>query len=105
VSDLKKLRELAEVEAELARVVKLADLYQHMVLTCGVAATHPDPNLTRTGAYAAKWNSQQANEVRALRDKYETLRAVLSDIITERLIPDEYPLLMARAKAALGGGA
>lgn len=34
----------------------------------------------------------------------ETLRAILQDIMALRLIFAEYPLLMARAKAALDGG-
>lgn len=52
------------------------ELREHQLLTCGVAATHPDPNLTRTGAYATKWDSQQAEEVRQLRaERDEALRA------------------------------
>lgn len=52
------------------------ELREHQLLTCGVAATHPDPNLTRTGAYATKWDSQQAEEVRQLRaERDEAQRA------------------------------
>jgi hypothetical protein len=50
------------------------DTLRHQVITCGVAATHPDANLTRTGAYADKWNSRQAEEVRTLRAENETFR-------------------------------
>lgn len=50
-------------------------LLTHMVITCGIAASHPDANLTRTGVYADEWNSQQAEEVRALRaDRDELAR-------------------------------
>jgi hypothetical protein len=40
-----------------------------------VIATHPDPNLSRTKAYAGKWNSQQAEAVRKLRDERDQLLA------------------------------
>jgi hypothetical protein len=43
--------------------------------------------------------------VLALLDEIETLRAVLSDILALNLITEDSPLLLARAKAALGGGA
>lgn len=50
-------------------------LLTHMVITCGIAASHPDANLTRTGVYAGEWDSQQAEEVRALRaDRDELAR-------------------------------
>lgn len=40
------------------------------------------------------------------KTEIETLRAVLQDILVAGAIKeDEYPLLMARAKATLGGGA
>lgn len=55
-------------------------LREHQLITCGVAATHPDPNLTRTGAYAAKWDSQQAQEVRQLRQERDEVRAALAAI-------------------------
>jgi hypothetical protein len=48
-------------------------LLTHKVLTCGVAASHPDPALSRTGAYAGKWDSPQAEEVRKLRDERDAL--------------------------------
>jgi hypothetical protein len=53
------------------------------------------------------WHQIEDDDVEYVRaDKYETLRNVLSDIVAAGPIKeDEYPLLMARAKAALGGGA
>ncbi len=47
----------------------------HQVICCGVAASHPDPHLTTTGAYATKWNSAQAEQVRELRRDRDSLRA------------------------------
>jgi multidrug efflux pump subunit AcrA (membrane-fusion protein) len=69
---------IAALEVERDGFRKQADLYQHMVITCGVAARHSDANLSKTGAYAGKWNSQQANEVRALRDDRDALRDQLT---------------------------
>lgn len=51
------------------------NLLTHKVITCGVAASHPDPNLTRQGAYVEKWDSPQADAVRKLRADYLTLSA------------------------------
>jgi hypothetical protein len=45
-----------------------ANLNAHKVITCGVVASHPDAGLSRRGAYAGKWDSPQAEKVRALRD-------------------------------------
>lgn len=54
-----------------------ANLNAHKVIACGVAASHPDPNLSRTGAYAEKWDSPQAQAVRALRAERDRLREAL----------------------------
>jgi hypothetical protein len=45
------------------------------VVACGVAVHHSDPMLTTTGAYATKWNSQQLEEVRALRIERDQLKS------------------------------
>lgn len=59
--------------SELVRALKLME---RKVITCGVAATHPDPALTRTKkCYAETWNSPQADAVRKLRDERDELRA------------------------------
>jgi hypothetical protein len=71
---------LAELETERDAFRTQATLNQHMVITCGVAASHPDPNLSRTGAYASAWNSEQANKVRALRDDRDRLRARVAEL-------------------------
>lgn len=61
--------------AEVERLRGEVKLLTHQIITCGVAAGHPDPNLSRTGIYATEWDSPQANEVRALRDDRDTLKA------------------------------
>ena len=55
-------------------------LLTHKVITCGVAARHPDANLARTGAYADKWNSPQAEEVRKLRAAFDAAMTTLRQI-------------------------
>src|SRR6266540_803518 len=49
-------------------------LLTHKIITCGVAASHPDAGLSRRGAYAGAWDSPQAEEVRALRAERDALR-------------------------------
>ena len=71
---------IAELETQRDAFRTQATLNQHMVITCGVAASHPDPNLSRTGAYASAWNSEQANKVRALRDERDCLRARVAEL-------------------------
>ena len=53
---------------------KHCDTLTHQVICCGVAASHPDATLTTRGAYAGKWNSAQAEEVRKLRADRDRLR-------------------------------
>lgn len=73
-------RDISQLRAE-------CDLLTHKVICCGVAAWHPDPLLTTTGAYAGKWNSQQADCVRKLRAERDQLRADLATVVAER---DDY---------------
>lgn len=40
--------QLKAAEAEVERWTEQSELHKHMVITCGVAATHPDPGLTLT---------------------------------------------------------
>ena len=74
------LRRIPELEAENAAWRKQADTLTHQVICCGVAASHPDPELTKHGAYAGKWNSAQAEEVRKLRAERDQLRAELEKV-------------------------
>ncbi|MBL0492648.1 hypothetical protein [Aeromonas veronii] len=50
----------------------------HQVITCGVAARHPDPNLSRRESdYGGKWDSPQAESVRQLRQERDELLSAL----------------------------
>ena len=63
------------LEAERDVLLKEKHTLTHQVICCGVAATHPDPLLTTRGAYAGRWNSNQAESVRQLRAERDALRA------------------------------
>jgi hypothetical protein len=86
-AELQRTREeIAELRTQAVAWQKHCDTLLHQVLCCGVAASHPDATLTTRGAYAGKWNSAQAEEVRKLRiDRDQTreelaaLRASLSE--------------------------
>ena len=67
------------MEAERDVLLKEKHTLTHQVICCGVAATHPDPLLTTRGAYAGRWNSNQAESVRQLRAERDALRAALAD--------------------------
>jgi cytochrome P450 len=60
---------------------KQCDTLTHQVICCGVAASHPDATLTTRGAYAGKWNSRQAEEVRQLRAERDAFSRQLDKII------------------------
>lgn len=68
---------IRELEADRDAYAKHAKLVEHKVITCGVAARHPDANLSRTGSYAGKWDSPQAQDVRALRADRDRLKSAL----------------------------
>lgn len=68
--------QVARLEAENAAWREHAETLTHQVICCGVAVSHPDPDLTKHGAYAGKWNSAQAEEVRKLRAERDRLRAI-----------------------------
>lgn len=67
--------EIAELRAEVLAWRKQCDRLTHQVICCGVAASHPDATLTTRGAYAGKWNSGQAEEVRKLRAERDALQS------------------------------
>lgn len=74
--EIERLRaENKRLQKERDELWKLAELREHQVIACGVAATHPDPNLTRMGAYAKKWVSRQCDEVWSLRTERDALRS------------------------------
>jgi hypothetical protein len=66
---------MQEILAAIKRLKAAVNELTHQVICCGVAATHPDAELTKKGAYAGKWNSAQAEEVRKLRADRDRLRA------------------------------
>lgn len=61
--------------AAIKRLKAAVNDLTHQVICCGVAASHPDAALTTRGAYATKWNSAQAEEVRKLRRDRDSLKA------------------------------
>ncbi len=70
------LAEVARLEGELADFKDALKLMERKVITCGVAASHPDPKLTRTKkCYADTWNSPQAEAVRKVREERDEARA------------------------------
>jgi hypothetical protein len=70
--------ELTELRAQVDSWREHCDTLTHQVICCGVAASHPDATLTTRGAYAGKWNSEQAEEVRQLRIDRDKARAELA---------------------------
>jgi hypothetical protein len=70
---------LAMQAARIAALEGERQLLTHKVITCGVAASHSDAGLSTRGEYGTTWNSQQAQEVRALRAKYEAAEAALAE--------------------------
>ena len=68
-------KEIQELRAQVEAWRKQCDTLIHQVICCGVAARHPDATLTTRGAYAGKWNSPQAEEVRKLRAERDALLA------------------------------
>jgi len=79
-SEVESLRAtVVALDAEIARLNKKVRLLTLKIITCGVAASHPDPALsTRAKDYGGPWDSQQAEEVRALRRRALRYRARLA---------------------------
>lgn len=68
-----------ELARQVAMLQKAATLETHKLITCGVAASHPDPNLSRREKdYGGKWDSPQAQQVRALRERAERAESTLA---------------------------
>lgn len=72
-----------DAQCELEQLREQVDTLTHQVICCGVAASHPDPNLTKRGEYAGKWDSSQAEEVRKLRAENERLKFREKNCATE----------------------
>lgn len=79
--------EVTALRAEVAAYKRECELLTHKVITCGVAARHPDANLSRTGSYGGKWDSPQAQDVRALRDRADSDAATIARV---RALADEF---------------
>lgn len=73
--------EIAELRAQVSDWRRQCDTLTHQVICCGVAASHPNATLTMRGAYAGKWNSAQAEQVRKLRAERDALSRQLDQII------------------------
>lgn len=74
----------AELISDHDALKKDHKLLGHKLVCCHVAANHPDPMLSKTGAYIEKWDSQSAEAVRALRDERDALQAELAALKAER---------------------
>jgi hypothetical protein len=75
IADTDRLRDdLIAAQSRAAHLESECQLATHKVITCGVAARHPDAALASTGAYAGEWDSPQAQEVRELRADRDRLR-------------------------------
>jgi hypothetical protein len=83
---------ITALEGEVAMLRDALHIETHKVITCGVAASHPDASLSRRMEYVGKWDSPQAQEVRALRDKADA---------AERRVAD-FEKLLASARRAIG---
>lgn len=75
------LDEIDRLRAEVSMLREYYDLANHKVITCGVAASHPDAGLASRGAYKEKWDSPQAEEVRKLRSEADSFRNELLRIL------------------------
>lgn len=75
---------IAELTADHDALKKDHKLLGHKLVCCHVAAKHPDPMLSRTGAYIEKWDSQSAEAARELRDERDALQAELAALKAER---------------------
>ncbi len=79
-----------ETQDEVDELRKQIQLLTLQVITCEVAATHPDANLSCTGTYAEEWNSNQAESVRKLRAQRDELLLLIKEwMVTELDAQDE----------------
>lgn len=77
-------------------------LTTHQVITCGIAARHPDPNLSRRECdYGGKWDSPQAESVRQLRQERDDLLASLEGTVKACEVGDNIVGGMMKARAAI----
>jgi hypothetical protein len=71
---------ITALEGEVAMLRDALHIETHKVITCGVAASHPDASLSRRMEYSGKWDSPQAQQVRALRDKADAAERRVAEL-------------------------
>lgn len=79
MSDTYTKEYIEEIIVELKYHKKQSEFYKHQVLTCGVAAEHPDAKLTLRKDYM-QWDSPQAERVRQLRAERDRLFALVEKL-------------------------
>jgi hypothetical protein len=68
--------------AELETARRDVGLLEHKLTTCGVAASHPDPMLSRcVASWGGPFDSPQAEDVRKLRDDRDALRRAAQAVV------------------------
>jgi hypothetical protein len=71
---------ITALEGEVAMLRDALHIETHKVITCGVAASHPDASLSRRMEYSGKWDSPQAQQVRALREDRDAAERRATDL-------------------------
>jgi hypothetical protein len=75
---------LEKAEEERDEWKKESTLLTHKIITCGVAASHPDAALSRRAdSYGGKWDSPQAEKVRELRTRADAAVARVKTLTKE----------------------
>lgn len=75
---------LEVIRAGIQKLEESVALLTHKLVTCGVAANHPNAVLTEFGAYKEKWDSPQVQAVRDLRHERDRL-------LEDRVVLDACP--------------
>lgn len=92
---------LTELEQELNAYRDELELTVAKIVAIGVIAHNPDPNLHRTGKYIKEWNSQQAEDVRKLRDERDSLKRQLKQRVPHEPKPAHVESLIADFEGAV----
>jgi hypothetical protein len=103
-AEVAKLRaEVEELAAEREKFRREWELRTHQLITCGVAADHPDQALSRRKSdYGGPWNTDQAERVRTLREDRDTLKARVAEM--EAASGSNLQAPLDGSQAASGGG-
>lgn len=74
------LDEIKQLQRENNNLIEENGLLTHKIITCGVAASHPDSSLSyRASSYGGVWDSPQAQRVRALRKDRDQMLELAED--------------------------